>query len=577
MAAKYRGDLGPSAKWLHSNIVYIALAVIFAYDIFRVATHILGPTPLSEDFAYVLLAIDALHGNISLFSLSIDGTRLLQYLPIAAFYRLFGVNIYTSSAWNAIMFLGTVLTAFFVGKRVYSSHAGLLAALLISFFTPAVKNSISVGISETMMFFVSVTLLALLYAHDKKSPKLMLVVGVLAIAAPLSIPIGLIGLLVVLVYTAVEFLRRRIDIRMVAWLAAGVVIVGLLVLVFSYINTGDPLAIVHENSVYYSNLTMAQTNYGIIGSAPNLSAYGSQNSVRSYLLFYPQQMFTYHIISAIEGSIATGNYNPVSVWNSVYRRYVGNSGFYFYAVFIAALALLVLRERNAYFPLLWFGVGFAFLEFAPMGISLFPFRYILSFRALRYTASVAVPIAVILAIAIIRIVEGKRHSRAAARSARTRRMARPSHYYARLLIGSSIVVFLIATSIPINNVWYAVVYAQTYPIHKIANYIESIGNSTPLYVPSAEFSYLEVYMYQHNLSRVVIYDNIYNCTSMPGGSYVVIPNTTLGWDAQLPYVNNTAEYCPNWQLIETIHASPGIVALSGWPQGRYAQKLYYVP
>lgn len=577
MAATNRKDEKFPAKWLRSNIVYLLLAAVFAYDIFHTVTHILGPTPLSEDFAYVILAIRAMQGNISLFNLSIDGTRLLQYLPIAVFYKLFGVNIYTSSAWNAIMFLGTVLIAFLVGRKIYNEHAGLLAALLISFFTPVVKNSITVGISETMMFFVSLTLLVLLYACDRRSLKLMFLTGALAVATPFTIPIGLIGLIVVLVYTAVELIRRRITMRMVVWLAAGALVIVLLILAFSYINTGDPLAIIHENSVYYSNLTMTQTSYGIIGSQPSSYASGSQNSVMSYLLFYPQQMFSYHILLTIERSIAAGNYNPISIWNSIYQVYVGNSGFYFYAVLIAILALLAIRERRAYFPLLWLGLGFAFLEFAPMGLSLSPFRYILIFRAFRYMSSVAVPIVVIIAIAIIRMVEGRIPEGGTARHVKSRKEILPRPNPIRLLIGLFIVVFLIATSIPINNVWYAVVYVQTYPLHKIANYLKSMSNSTPLYVPGAEYLYFEVYMYQDNLSRVIIYDNIYNCTDIPAGSYVVIPNATTGWDSQLPYVNETAEYCPQWELIRTINASQRIVELSGSPPGRFVQKLYYVP
>jgi 4-amino-4-deoxy-L-arabinose transferase-like glycosyltransferase len=555
------------------RLVLLLLAIILIYDLVHSIIYTLGPTELSEDFAYFFLALGALHGQVSLSNFNIDGTRLLQYLPMALFYKLFGVNIYSSSAWNIIMFMGTVLVAFFVGKRVYNANAGLLAALLISFFTPAVKNSITAGISEAMMFFVSITMLAMLYAHDKKSPKLMFVTGVLAIATQLTIPIGIIAILAVLLYAVVEFLRRNLSMKLIAWLIIGMIVAVLPIIAFSYINTGNPLVVIHENSEYYSNLSMTYTTYGIIGTPPKAYANYSGNDLAAYLLFYPRNMFTSNILQALRTAILTKNLNPLSIWSSIYHVSTGNAGFYFYAVFIAALILLILGERRLYFPLFWFAVGIGFLEFAPMSVSFFPFRYMLIFRAMRYTSSIAVPIAVILSIAIMRIVEGSGIGKG---GNVTKKELRKKHSCLRLLAGSVIVVFLIATAIPINNAWYDYAYTQTYPLHVIANLVNSMSNSTYLYIPSGDFYFLSVYMHQNNMSRVIMYDNIRNCSVMKKGAYVVIANATSGFDPDVPYINNTTEECPSWKLVMEVHASPQITAYSGWPELRYEQMLYYV-
>ncbi|MEM3227646.1 MAG: glycosyltransferase family 39 protein [Candidatus Micrarchaeaceae archaeon] len=561
--------------WRDRRIVYALLAIIVAYDIVHSIAYTLGPTMLSEDFAYVLLAIGALHGNISFSSFYIDGTRILQYLPIALLYKLFGVNIYTSSAWNEMMFVGTVLIAFFVGKRVYSAHAGLVSALLVSFFIPAVKNSVTVGINETMMFFVSLTLLVLLYAKDRKSKWLMFATGVLALVTPLTIPIGIIAIIAVFIYVIAEFLRHELSGALIAWLFLGIVVASMPILAFSYISTGNALIIIHQNAAYYSNLSMTYTTFGILGSPPGVYANSSGNNVQSYLLFYPQQMFASGIVSSLRNAIITRNFNLAAFWRQIYKVNNNNSGFYFYAVFISALMLLMLEEKRAYFPLFWLAVGLGFLEFAPMGITLSPFRYILIFRAFRYTTSVAVPVAVIISIAVMKIAGIEGHVSIISYNKWRMKNARPLHL-PRVVFAAAIVVFLIATSVPINNSWYSYVYAQTYPLHAFANYMNKLSNSTALYVPGGDYPYLYTYMYRDNVNRIIIYNSIYNCSQIPYGAYVIIPNATSGFAPQLPYVNNTGMACPNWKLVLDVNASPYIVSRSGWPKGRYEQRLYYV-
>ncbi len=555
------------------RLIYLLLAIVVAYDLFRAITHVLGPTMLSEDFAYIFLAFNALHGNINIGS-AIDATRILQYLPIALFYKLFGVGIYTSSAWNVLMYISTVIIAFFVGKEVYNAKAGLVAALLLGFFTPVVKNSVSAGINETMMLFISLTMLAVLYGHNKHSSYWMFAAGILAIVTQLSIPIGLIALISAAIYVMVEYLRHNTSRKLVAWFFFGIVVAGAAVVLFSYADTGNLFVIIHQNGAYYSNLSMTDTSYGIIGSVPSHFANGSANNLIYYLDYYPQQMLTFNIIPAIRDAIVSGNLNPIAIWDKAYRINTSNYGLYFYAVLIAALILLILQEKRLYFPLLWLAVGMGFLEFAPMSVSFFPFRYVLSFRALRYTTGIAVPIAVILAIAVMRIIDGGIDAKGDEKRKKMKRGYFNSS--ARFVAGAIVVAVLIATSVPLNNAWYNNVYSQTYPLRVIANYLNGKSNATRVYVPTTDYYFISVYMHYNNMSRINPYYYLYNCTYMAAGAYLIVPNASSGWVPATPAINNTEEFCPGLKLIMEVNASLAATRFIGWPPSKYEQRLYYV-
>ncbi|MGC8622619.1 MAG: ArnT family glycosyltransferase [Candidatus Micrarchaeia archaeon] len=553
--------------------IYLILAIIVAYDLFRAATHILGPTYLSEDFAYVLSAFSVLRGYINI-GFSIDSTRILQYLPIALFYRLFGINIYTSSAWNVIAYIGTVIITFFVGKEVYNSKAGLVAALLISFFTPVVKNSVTVGINEAMMFFVSLAMLAVLYGHDKRSAYWIFAAGFLAVMAQLTIPIALIALLGTVIYVLVEYLRKNISIRIVSWFFAGIIVAALIVALFSYANTGDPLVIIHQNSVYYSNLSMTSTTYGIIGNVPSHFQNQSGNNLIAYLMFYPNAMFNFYILHAIRNAIFTKNLNPVSIWNNAYKINTNNDGLYFYAVLLASLILLILEDKKVYFPLLWLGVGLGFLDFAPMSISLFPFRYILSFRALRYTTAVAVPIAVILSIAIVRIMQGDQSPK---QNGHRHRKEEEYKKVIRGIAAVAIIVFLVATSIPLNEMWYQFVKFQIYPLQVISNYLNTRSNISGIFVESNSYLFMTVYLNRNNSDILYQYSPSYNCTDMEPGSYIIIPNiTSLGLTSSTVFMENATKVCPNLKLVMTVNATRSQTSLLyGISPLSYQEKLYY--
>ena len=548
-------------KNVKRRLMYTALAAILAFDALYAIITVSGPTNLSEEYAYAGLALNTVHGQLNL--QWIDSSRILQYLPIAAFYSVFGVGIYTSSAWNMICFLGTALIAFLVGRELYGPNTGLLSALLVSFFTPIVRVSSTLDIVMSMAFFVSLALFALLYGHNHKSRKWMFAAGVFLVATQLTIPIGLIAIVAGLLYVIIEFVRKKLEFGLVMHMVAGIVAASVAVLVFSYIVSGSPLTIVSLNGAYYSNLTMTQTAYGIIG-APVVYANGSRNDLFGwYLPYYPQQMLEYSAMQTIIGGITHNDISFATVWQQLYSPgFV--AGFYFYAV-IAALAYLLIKwDRRAYFPLIWFAIGFLFLQFAPQGGTLSPFRYILIFRDVRYLTVLAVPTAVIISIALARFAGTKR-------SLGGRR--RDRGWALRLSLVAVIAAFLISTAIPANILWYNYVYTEYHPLQVIANILLHSGVGINVYYPSGDWPDIFIYLHDGSSISLQTLDGISNCSQFGVGSYVIIPNITDGFAPPQPYIVNTSKYCPNLHLVAAPYSN-------AFGQENVAfknqQKLYYV-
>jgi hypothetical protein len=203
-------------------------------------------------------------------------------------------------------------------------------------------------------------------------------------------------------------------------------------------------------------------------------------------------------------------------------------------------------------------MGFLLLEFGPIYISLVPFRYILTHRLERYLTLIAIPLALILSMAMVNFYE---------------RMEKAKH---RIIALAPIllVVFLIATAIPVEQLWHTIVRYQTYDQATIAGYLSAMPNTTRIAYESG-FSVMLVYMHYSNLSRFLTYDQIANCTSIPAGDYVVIPKYISAFG--LDYTPDPSAYCPNWKLIlyPQINGSyPSYI--TGTAQATGA-KLYYVP
>ena len=496
----------------HLPLTLFTLVVLYAiiYSIKFVG----GPSFYGDDTTYLNLAHDVItgvfHQNNYIFSV-----RLLQIFPIAFFYKFFGVSMLTSSAWDIASFVLSIVVAFYLGKELYNEYAGFVSALLLSFFPLVVILAPTISDDITMMFLTSFAMLALIKGQKKNSKLWFFVAGALLVASPLVTPEGVIIIFFAIFYLSIELLRRKISVNEVSLhLIYGILVAGLLLMLFNYLNAKDPLVTYHVNSYFYSAVC-AKSSSGTCSTIP---------STNEDLNFYIKTMFPYSVLDLL---------NPFNLWKQINIVNYNQVGLYFYALLLSIFYMLytAIKDNNhrAYFPLLWLVFTFSYLEFGPMHVSLSPFQYLLLYRLQRFLTILAVPTVILIGMALVDLAEKNK-----------------KYYYISIPLIVLALGFLAYTSTTVNLFWYKILYVQRYDQLAIANYLGSLPNNTRIYYSSA-FSNLPIYMRFNNLNRFYVYDQTNNCHMMSNSSYVVIPKyiNLLG----LNYTPYPRSQCPSWRLI----------------------------
>lgn len=543
----------------------IALVAIAAFALIYSLVFIIGPSAYGDDPTYLSLAYGAATGNF-IESSYIFSVRLFMIFPIAIFYKLFGVNLFTDSMWDILCFVGSVVASFYIGRELYDEKVGLLAAFLLSIFPLTAILAPTVSDNIPMMFMTTMAMLSILYAQKRSSKFWYFAAGIFLIASPLVTPEGFIIIPIAILYLLVELFRKKISInRTSLYLIYGIFTIGVALMAFNYLNSGHPLITYTANSNYFSAIgVMKNGQYTTIGSA-------NQN-----LSFYPQWMLPYNILQITASNISRLNFNPISIWDQIYITNFNMAGFFFYALILAALYLILRKEKRAYFALFWFIAGFLYLEFGPMHFSLIPFEYLLTHRLPRFLTLIAVPTVIIIAMALVRWAEtSKQQLHILASKGASKINLKTIPYSA--IIAALVIVFITITSLQINFTQYEAMSLSRYDTFTISNYLNTLPNTTVIYYPAAYtqmFSNIGVYMQFDNLSRLRGLDNIQNCTGIPENSYVVL--TKYAKIGSLNYTPDPLNQCPGWQTVLYPNSSQNYSsAITGYAYP-FRAVLYYV-
>ncbi|MEM3781822.1 MAG: glycosyltransferase family 39 protein, partial [Candidatus Micrarchaeaceae archaeon] len=527
-----------------NRLAYAALAALLVFVLAYSLANVGGPSFYGDDTVYAGLANSVLTHTFRegpfIFSV-----RLMQIYPIAFFYAVFGEGLVSSALWDILAFTLTVAVIFFTGRELYNNSAGFVAALLYSFFPLVVRLSATVSDDLVMAFFTALAVMAMLIGEKRNSKKWYFVSGVAALASPLVTPEGAIIILFLALFLLVEILRKKIRVKSGLFALYGFLFASVLLMAANYALSGNPLITITTTSHFYS-------------------AVGEQNTIPSTntnLNFYIATIFPYRILDGFVSGLRSGNIaNAFTFLKPAF--FVPNSrvGFYMYALVVAVAYLLAKKERRAYVPMFWFLFCFAYLEFGPMHVSLSPFQYLLSYRLGRFLTIIAPPTALILGIAVARSTE------------KGSNVKRPIGF----AVSAIAILFLIATSMQINNFWHGTLVSQRYDQLQIANYLNKLPSTTKIYF-SGFASLVPIYMHFDNLSRFMAYDNIENCSNIPAGAYVIIPYVKI---FNLNYTENPTEYCPSWKLVYAPQPEylPKAFSLASEEMSiNFEAKLYFVP
>ncbi|MCL5090169.1 MAG: glycosyltransferase family 39 protein [Candidatus Marsarchaeota archaeon] len=523
--------------WIKHHYTQLIIIAIIVYAIIYSVLVSIGPAKTGDDMAYAGLAIQTIHGAFHETNY-IYTVRFLQVFPIAFFYEILGVNGFSSAAWDITSFVLSVIIAYFLGKELYNKKVGLIAALLMCFFPLVLQYTGTMSDDTPVMMFVSLTILALLYARKRNSKKWYFASGALVISAPLVTPLGFIIIPFLAGYLAIELLRRKLSInRITLYFVVGLLFSGILLMIINYILSGNPLITITLNGYYYSQV-----------GTPGFATAGALAGP----LYYVHVIFPYNLSSLLYNAAMGKN---VSVSN-LFENNV--AGFFFYAFIICTAYLIAKRERRAYLPLLWFTIMFVYLSVGPEYITLKPFYYLLMIRLNRYLLPIAIPVVIIISMGVARFIEDEK---------------RQKRKIIRIIFSSLAIIFIITMSIPLNLFWYHTKIVTEYDMQQIGYYISNLPNTTKIFYLNG-LSEVIVFSGAQNPNRFYAYDQISNCSALPTGAYVVVPKYVEYYN--LAYTPNPSNYCPGWKLVlyprldenfSTAVTGQGIV---------FRAKLYYI-
>ncbi len=427
----------------------------------------------------------------------------------------------------------SVAITFFIGKELYNEYVGVLAAFLLAIFPMFAIYSTTMSDNPPLVLFISITLLAFIYGTKRNSRFWYFISGLSFLIMPYVTPLGFIVWILGIIFIIIELVRRKFVINKVTinifyGFLAGFILLSL----FNYINCGNPIITITENFGFFS-----QTNRPDVTPLPLIPA----------LEFYPQVLFPYNfsnssLVYALFQSYQEG-FNKVSI--------------FFYVFSIAGLYLIIKRDRRAYIPIFWSVTGILLLILGPQSIKINPFVYVISHRLDRYTTIVGPTICIVIASAIVKIVQD----------------SKKKFQLVKLALCFALIILITFTSIQIINFWYQLNVASQYDQIHIADYISSLPNSTKIYISSG-MGNVAIYADYNNLSRFYFgYGGVSNCHEIPDGSYVVMPRyENDGYN----YTPNPLAYCSYWQLtLSPVY--PNLSRALTPIEMPFAANLYYIP
>lgn len=318
----------------------------------------------SDDLQYTRNAHQFLAGGFNSVVDDVTKTRLLSYLPVSLFYRLFGVNEVSSVLYPFLCSIGLLLLVYKLGILFLDDKTALLAMALYAFFPIEVIHATMLYPELPMGLFMGLSMycfLTTLKKPGKNDHLFFFLAGILVACAYL---VKITAILLLGVYF-VYFLCYKRNLRAVALLAVGFAAVIAIESLFYYSQNGDFLFQYH-----LPQQIAQQTRQEIVENAGTLN-YLQQKNMGWYraFVYYPGIMF------------AT----------------IFTFSFYYYGVFIALGYLLIWKRAKETYPImLWFVLLLLALNFGFQSIN--PLIFIPS--SPRYLMVLSVPLVLLIGYAL---------------------------------------------------------------------------------------------------------------------------------------------------------------------------------
>ena len=301
--------------------------------------------------------------------------RPMVTYPIAASFIVFGPGEISATFWGFLCSMLSVLVVYRLGFVLHGRTAGLIAALLCSFYPLEVINGTRILSDVQVGLFSSLGLLLLVEASLRGNAMLYALSGAAAGGAYLANGRGLIIFLALLSCALLMWIWRKTSWHAPLWLVAGFLVIFSIEAIIYYRATGDPFL-----------------------------SYRIQNGASQYK--YLHEPFASIRWGWLD--IRYTNGEPLAMTRSVLLRNTGPTdqfGFFFYLFFAAALFSLV-RRQNLLLLALALGL-FLYLEFGPVRLSIDwthqELQYLMVFKQQRFLLMLTAPFVLLAAYFLVAI------------------------------------------------------------------------------------------------------------------------------------------------------------------------------
>ncbi|MGC8651870.1 MAG: ArnT family glycosyltransferase [Candidatus Micrarchaeia archaeon] len=525
-----KSDTGTKRTKIIAAVILLAVLANASYYAF---THFEGPSAYGDDPNYLYLASSFIKGTYQMNPGYIFSVRVMQFMPIALFYVLFGITNLTSTLWDITAYLGIIVTTFLMVRVFYGYKAALLSGFAVSIFPLITKFAVNTGEDPPLTFIGMLAVLFFLYAERSNKKAYYFASGVMLVVAWLiSYEAGVI-IAFVLLYALVELARKRVTLnRNSVFFAYGIAIAFLLTFIFSYYTSTppQPFVTIARNVEFYSAVGTK------VNGLPTIP------TTNTNLAFYPKLFIQYRLFTLLTQTPNIAS-NINNVYNTLFIQNPSDFGVTYYYFIIAAIVLLALRDKRSYFILALYAFMFAFLEFGPMsiGISLHPLgiNYVLSYRLGRFMMITVPAMSAVIGIAISKLLEFK-----------NKYLLGAGAVFAAFLLG-----VLYFNSLATTAYWYYWQYYQESLVMPAANFLRynpEVNHNALIYLEAMWHNVTVTYTganfdsyYGDPSTTKVIFDvsNTTNCTSFQQGGYVV-------WSGP--------PHCNNWVNVYTMPPVSGI-------------------
>lgn len=212
--------------------IKLALILLLALALRLVFLHGIAP---GDPFTYSLSAWDIAQGKWNPAYFYEQTTRWGLLFPLAASYRLFGVNDVSSLLWPLLTSLGTVIIAYLLALHLRGERAALLAGIIIATFPLEIVYATQPMADGPLSFWLLLSLYCFVRAEQTGKHKQWFYFFS-GFALALAYATKFVAVLIAPFFLLVLLLRRRIEWNW-AWLALGFLLVfGIEWLIFQKIS-----------------------------------------------------------------------------------------------------------------------------------------------------------------------------------------------------------------------------------------------------------------------------------------------------------------------------------------------------